>query len=321
MIQFVRAGQIPVKRPRHKDFGLLEQARDWICDFDLPEFHSTASYRFPYNIDIESLRCDGYIVSPSLKVCLILELTAPMEENIETWHRDKLEKYNQISSPDWSFHYLIFEVGCRGFIPSRFFGLVRKLGFNSQESRHLRDNLQLVVRKCSYVIWVNRYNKEFQCSRILQTTIEKDPPPDDSSPPSEDVKVRIFKNRELAKQRLCLKQSRSFSFVQCPAPALLLSSSDQARISQNHEMAKQKLRLKKSRLTWRIVQPHIPSSSSALPDRQVGASQSNNSLSTIPALETKSTVLSHPILDLEIQKDGGGVFPLWTLVVIVRLFL
>ena len=169
VIHFVRPGQLSTPRPQPKAFGLLEQARDWICDFDLPEFHPNGGYHFPYNVSIESFRCDGYIASLSRKVCFVVELTSPMEENIEYWHKEKFEKYSKISSPDWKFHFLIFEVGCRGFIPSRFFPMLRDLGFNPRESRLIRDNLQLVARKCSYVIWVNRFNNVFKSDHILQT--------------------------------------------------------------------------------------------------------------------------------------------------------
>jgi hypothetical protein len=80
------------------------------------------------------IRCDGYILSRSKKICIIIELTVPMEENIEHWHSEKRSRYSKITSPNWSFQYLIFEIGCRGFIPSRFFSLMRRLGFTKVHS-------------------------------------------------------------------------------------------------------------------------------------------------------------------------------------------
>ena len=63
--------------------------------------------------------------------------------------------------------YLIFEVGCLGWIPPRFFSLMRKLGFDSKETCSMHDSIQLIARKCSYVIWLNRFNKDFSTIRIL----------------------------------------------------------------------------------------------------------------------------------------------------------
>jgi len=91
-----------------------------------------------------------------------------MEDNIEYWHTFKLEKYMSalMNVKDWTFHYLVLEVGCRGWIPPRFFSLMRQLGFSSREVRGMHDNAQLIARKCSYVIWLNRYNKDFHPIRI-----------------------------------------------------------------------------------------------------------------------------------------------------------
>ncbi len=53
------------------DFGILEKARDWICDFDLPEFHGDQSkFVFPHVVCMTPLRIDGYILSMSAKVCI-----------------------------------------------------------------------------------------------------------------------------------------------------------------------------------------------------------------------------------------------------------
>ena len=49
----------------------------------------------------------------------------------------------------------------RVFIPSRFFSMTRQLGFSSTESRKMHNDLQFTARRCSYIIWVNRFNKEF----------------------------------------------------------------------------------------------------------------------------------------------------------------
>src|SRR6185437_16440686 len=145
---------LPRRSAPRKDFGLLAAARD---DFHLPELHQNTSYQIPFDVDVSTLMCDGFIISRSQKIFIVLELTVPMEENIEKWHVDKMKKYEKLVCPGWKVHLVVLEVGCRGFVSSRVVSLLRKLGLTAPESKTLRDNLQLIARKCSYVIWINRF--------------------------------------------------------------------------------------------------------------------------------------------------------------------
>ena len=168
-ISFVRAGHKPGPRSAAVNTGILFEARDWICDFDLPELHPNGSiYSMPSDIDITGIRCDGYVISRSSKICILFELTVPMEENMEFWHQKKLEKYaNSLATVvNWKFHFIILEVGCRGFIAQRFSSSLRRLGFTPRECRCMYDAAQLLARKSSYVIWLNRYNKDFKPFRL-----------------------------------------------------------------------------------------------------------------------------------------------------------
>jgi len=107
---------------------------------------------------------------------------------------------------DWTIVYLIIEVGCRGWIPGRFFPLLRKIGFSGQELRRVHENLQLLARKCSYVIWLNRFNKDFQPFRI---TVGNDNQNNTLKPStsaiSRDQKDRSAKNLIGARRRLTEK--------------------------------------------------------------------------------------------------------------------
>ena len=123
-ITFVKAGKkvnsgtsLPLPR-----FGLLEEARDWTFNFDLPEFRQEESkFVFPHVVCATPLRIDGYVMSLSKKVCLAgPELTVPMEEWSHTWHAKKLDKYQELldnKAEGWSVIPLAAEVGSRGFIP------------------------------------------------------------------------------------------------------------------------------------------------------------------------------------------------------------
>ena len=48
-INFIPAGSAPRKTSSTviKDLGVLKDARDWICDFDLPDLHTSNPYCFP----------------------------------------------------------------------------------------------------------------------------------------------------------------------------------------------------------------------------------------------------------------------------------
>ena len=77
-IQFVKAGEkVPTRRP--KSTGILHLASDWVLIVDLKEH-----YVFPPHITITTLRPDIVIYSNSLKRIIIIELTCPCEENMET---------------------------------------------------------------------------------------------------------------------------------------------------------------------------------------------------------------------------------------------
>ena len=107
----------------------------------------------------------------------------------------------------------MIEVGCRGYIPPRFTSFLRKLGFSSSETRILRDNIQLVTRKCSYIIWINRFNKDFNSA--LRVSVDGELLPVPTSTPtttvssfSQEVIDRISRNRESALLKLRVNQNR-----------------------------------------------------------------------------------------------------------------
>jgi hypothetical protein len=167
---FVKKGEIGKRLPK-PDTGTLYLARDWKCNFELPEFHAegVSKYRFPEDICATSLRIDGYIVSRAERICCLgPEMTSPMGDNIAKWHRKKTDKYQQMVSHvnQWSFPDLSVEVGALGFIPPSTHSLLKKLGFTSKELTSIKDNLTHIARKCSYMIFVNRFNKQFLGWRI-----------------------------------------------------------------------------------------------------------------------------------------------------------
>ena len=140
-----------------------------------------------------------------------------------------------------------------------------------------------MVRKCSYVIWINRYNKDFQCPRI-QSAVGTDA----SLPLTDKERVRISRNHDLARKKLRHRKS----------PAVPLTEGDKIRISINHEIAKVKLRLKKKPpFTWRSVHP----------SSSFGFSGHSSSSSATSTLEIKSSAA--PVLDLTNPHSGSDISP------------
>jgi len=83
LIRFVRAGTRVLKLSAPKLRGILGQARDWECDFDLPEFRSLhAKDIFSQDVCATPLKMDGFVISRKHRICVGIELTVPMEHNI-----------------------------------------------------------------------------------------------------------------------------------------------------------------------------------------------------------------------------------------------
>ena len=83
-IKFVKAG-MPTSSHKSKATGVLHHIRDWLFMSDLD-----SGFIFPGHIAIKSLRPDLIVFSNSVKRIIIIELTCPCEENMESWHSIKV---------------------------------------------------------------------------------------------------------------------------------------------------------------------------------------------------------------------------------------
>ena len=98
-----------------------------------------------------------------------IELTVPMEHNISDWHQSKLKKYEnelrlEAERNQWTFYSCVLEVGARGWIPPSLVSSLNKLGLPAVNN--LFKDLSLLAMKSSYIIWVNRFNREFSPWRL-----------------------------------------------------------------------------------------------------------------------------------------------------------
>lgn len=74
LISFVRAGGTAKKNSSVALSGILSQARDWVYNFDLPEFRLPFSkYMFPQDICATPLKMDGHLISRKQRIVVVLE--------------------------------------------------------------------------------------------------------------------------------------------------------------------------------------------------------------------------------------------------------
>jgi hypothetical protein len=151
--------------------SILGRARDWRYNFDLPEHHEGEHNKliFPHEITPTGERIDGYLISKEERLCVLgPEVTSPMDENVTAWHAKKTEKYRKMVAKveGWTFFYFFLEVGALGWVPRSTRVKLRELGFSSKEVKQITNELALIARKCSYVIYLNRRNKDFRPYRI-----------------------------------------------------------------------------------------------------------------------------------------------------------
>ena len=154
----------------------IKGAADWVCRFDLMDDStssvSTGDYSLPHDIFLTALRADGYAISRLTKCCVLIELTCPLEENITQWHATKTDKYAELrieaELKGWKVFFLVVEVGARGWIPPSTTGQLRAMGLAPSRVRALGKKLSDIAQKSSYVIWINRFNKNFNIARIRE---------------------------------------------------------------------------------------------------------------------------------------------------------
>ena len=148
-IKFVRKGT-KVPRKRTPPVGILHHASDWILLADLNKTHC-----FPVHIAFTQLRPDITICSNSLRKVILIELTCPCEENMESWHGTKITKYSAlktiIESKGWCVELFVVEVGARGYCSRSVLCCFKKLGFNNKLIRNPIKKLSQSSMKCFFL--------------------------------------------------------------------------------------------------------------------------------------------------------------------------
>ena len=157
-IKFVRKGT-KVPRKRTPPVGILHHTSDWILLADLNK-----TYRFPAHIAFAQLRPDITVFSNSLRKVILIELTCPCEENMESWHSTKINKFSAlktiIKSKGWWVELFAVEFGATGYCSKSVSCCFKKLVFNNKVIRSTIKKLSKSSMVCSFCIWLARNDKE-----------------------------------------------------------------------------------------------------------------------------------------------------------------
>ena len=139
---------------------MLSVAKDWRFHVDLPELVPEGTqFRVPNDIILTALKPDLLIISRSMKIIILIELTCPNDANLESWRKKKRDKYAKLRrwvTRGWNLHILSLEVISRGFVlANSFYELCTGLGVDTTKGKSFRDSLSKTALRCSYVIWIN----------------------------------------------------------------------------------------------------------------------------------------------------------------------
>lgn len=168
---FVRSGNSSSHQKVISPFShsLLNGARDWEVSFDLDSL-----LIFPPEIFPTGKRPDIVVLSRSLHIVILIELTVPAEEGIEAAHVRKLARYltlitsiNDDKSNPWTASTRTLEIGARGFVPLSASRLFKDLGYNKRSSSSVCKALSMVAAKCSYALHLAHAGKHWRKREYL----------------------------------------------------------------------------------------------------------------------------------------------------------
>ena len=146
-------------------------AHDWKLLADLPDVSDKRYTAIPPEIVPSPLRPDMLLISNEARIMVILELTCPIEERLDTAHESKQEKYKHLvdegRTRDWRIHVHCFEVGVRGVTGPTTRNMFRAFGFPRSKEKLLLQTLSDVALRCSYWLFLNRHNPMWEVRPLL----------------------------------------------------------------------------------------------------------------------------------------------------------
>ena len=163
LVNFVKAGTRPKKKDKKVIRGVFDGATDWVLQCDLRNIQ----HPFPPHILVTTDRPDIVVFSNSTKRVIIIELTCPVEENLEKWREEKRSKYSRLAEAiegagPWKATVMTIEVGARGFVSKAVRSTCMKMGLDHKATGTLVREMSRMSIRCSHFIWINRENKNWE---------------------------------------------------------------------------------------------------------------------------------------------------------------
>ena len=181
-IRFVKEGAAPRKELSNSSFRpsppsdpftrLLGRHRDWQLLVDLAGSPSSYSV-MPPQIAAFSGRPDLIVYSESGKVVLFAELTIPSPTGISAAERRKLLRYKDLAQacqPGWKCFLRTVEVSSLGFLGVNMHMFLKSMFLPKYEARQLKADMENVVRRCSYYVFLSRQTHEWAGPAYLHPT-------------------------------------------------------------------------------------------------------------------------------------------------------
>ena len=155
-VSFVKEGVAPGKRKAgSRRTGVLLSAADWLLLVDLER-----QLRVPKHICDTALRPDMVLYSETGKVVVFIELTCPVEENLEVRHEEKLGRYEglipECKENGWEVVLFAVEVGARGYVAASLRSCLNRLGCKSKTIKEVCREASNAALRSSFWIWLGR---------------------------------------------------------------------------------------------------------------------------------------------------------------------
>ena len=114
-----------------------------------------------FPVTVTAQRPDCVIWNTEKRIVIILELTIPWEENIKKAEERKEQRYEKLieacRDKGWDTEYYHLAVGCRGYVDKNLTKLFKsRFCLSNKEVKKLTEELQEVVERASFFIWLKR---------------------------------------------------------------------------------------------------------------------------------------------------------------------
>ena len=160
-VSFVKEGATcGVSSARFQLSGILNDGSDWELLADIDK-----RLKFPCHIDDTDLRPDIVIYSNARRILIIIELTCPCEQNIDSAHISKTERYSDLVArckrAGWIVHFFAVEVGARGYASVSLKVCLANLGLAGKKLKEALNDASVAASKGSFWIWMKRSDPEW----------------------------------------------------------------------------------------------------------------------------------------------------------------